>query len=295
MSDCFAVIPRVDEMKKFLSGLALAVGLVAAGSAAAGTLDDIRKNGVIRAGARVDAQPFAYMNAKGQPEGFMVELCAAVTADIAGQLKMPGLKIEFFPVTTENRIDLVRQGKIDLLCDSLTETLERRALVDFSITTFVDGTSFAIRNDGPRDIQQLAGKKVGAVAGTLTEEALKKGLASVHVNAQIVPFTKFEDAMAALEKGEISAYFAGGAMLTAMIKGHKDAARIMLANTYLSIEPFALAMKLGESDFRLAVDRALSHIYKSGQIATIFGNVFGKNAHPTPQLQTLYMIATLPE
>lgn len=283
-------------MKSILSGLAVVSGLLAAGPPVwAGTLDDIRKSGVIRGGMRADAAPFAYANAQGQPGGFMVELCANVTREIARQLNMPNLRIEFLPVTTENRIDMVRQGKIDLLCDSLTETLDRRALVDFSITTFVDGTSFAIRNDGPQDIQKMAGKKVGAIAGTLTEEELKKGLAAVHVNATIVPFTKPQDAMAALEKGEIAAYFAGGAMLTALIKDHKDASRILLANSYLSIEPFALAMKLGESDFRLAVDRALSHIYRSGRIATIFSDVFGKNARPTPQLQTLYMIATLPE
>lgn len=283
-------------MKSILGGLVLAAGLLTASPAAwAGTLDDIRKSGVIRGGMRADAAPFAYANDKGQPQGFMVELCAAVTQHLAQQLKMPNLRIEFLPVTTENRIDMIRQGKIDLLCDSLTETLDRRALVDFSITTFVDGTSFAIRNDGPQDIQKMAGKKVGAIAGTLTEEELRKGLASVHVNATIVPFAKPQDAMTALEKGEIAAYFAGGAMLTALIKDHKDAARILLANTYLSIEPFAFAMKLGESDFRLAVDRALSHIYKSGRIATIFGDVFGKNARPTQQLQTLYMIAALPD
>lgn len=282
-------------MKAFLGGFVLASALMSAGAAAAGTLDDIRKSGVIRGGMRADAAPFAYANDKNQPQGFMVELCAAVTQHIAQQLKMPNLRIEFLPVTTENRIDMIREGKIDLLCDSLTETLDRRALVDFSITTFVDGTSFAIRNDGPQDIQMMAGKKVGAIAGTLTEEELKKALPALHVNATIVPFTKPQDAMTALEKGEIAAFFAGGGMLTALIKDHKDASRILLANTFLSIEPFALAMKLGESDFRLAVDRALSRIYKSGQIATIFGDVFGKNARPTQQLQTLYVIATLPE
>lgn len=286
-------------MKTLLSAVVVASASVAAfaaaGGAVAGTLDDVRKNGVLRAGYREAAAPFAYKGANGQPAGFMVELCEAVAKDLARQLQLPGLKVEFMPVTTANRIDMVREGKVDLLCDSLTETLDRRAVVDFSITTFVDGTSFAIRNDGPKDIQQLAGRKVGAVAGTLTEEELKKGLASVHVDAQIVPFTEFPAAMAALEKGEISAFFAGGAVLTALIKDHKDASRILLANTYLSIEPFALALKRGESDFRLAVDGALSRIYRSGQIATIFGNVFGKNARPTQQLQTLYMIATLPQ
>jgi len=284
-------------MKRFLKGLApLTLSLLAAGTAWAGTLDDVAKNGVIRGGFRENAHPFAYKGPNGQPAGLHGPALRG-----GGQGHRPAAQAarsrrsNSSPVTTENRLDMIKQGKIDLLCDSLTETLDRRAVVDFSITTFVDGTSFAIRNDGPRDMQELAGKKVGAVAGTLTEEELRKALASIQVKATVVPFTDFTAAMTALEKGEISAYFAGGAMLTAMIKDHKDAAKILLANTYLSLEPFALAMKLGEGPFRLAVDRALSHIYRSGQIATIFSDVFGKNARPTQQLQTLYMIATLPE
>ena len=192
-------------MKRFLSGLAVTLGFLATGNAWAGTLDDVAKNGVLRGGFRENAHPFAYKGSNGQPSGFMVQLCEAVAKDIAQQLKLPGLKVEFVPVTTENRLDMIKQGKIDLLCDSLTETLDRRAVVDFSITTFVDGTSFAIRNDGPRDMQDLAGKKVGAVAGTLTEEELRKALASLQVKATVVPFTDFTAAMTALEKGEISA------------------------------------------------------------------------------------------
>jgi polar amino acid transport system substrate-binding protein/glutamate/aspartate transport system substrate-binding protein len=110
-----------------------------------------------------------------------------------------------------------------------------------------------------------------------------------------VPFKNFEEAMVALEKGNISAYFAGRAMLASMIKGHPDAARILLASTSLTIEPFALAMRRGDGDFRLAVDRALSHVYRSGEIAKIFTKAFGERERPTPTLQALYMIATLPE
>ena len=63
----------------------------------------------------------------------------------------------------------------------------------------------------------------------------------------------------------------------------------MLAENYLSIEPYALALPRGDGDFRLAVDRALSHIYRSGEIAAIFKRTFG-DAKPGQTLQTLYLL-----
>lgn len=275
--------------------LTLALSAILGGNAMAATLDDIRQSKTLRIAYREDAPPFAYKTPAGQPSGYMIELCQAVAKDLAQQLKIPDLKVAYVPVTTANRLDAITQNKADLLCDSLTQTVERRKIVDFSVPTFIDGTSFAIRNDGPQDLKLLAGKKVGVVAGTLTEQGTRNSLAALHVNAEIVPFKSFDEAMAALEKGNISAYFAGRAMLAGMIKGHPAAAHILLAATFLTIEPFALAMRRGDGDFRLAVDTALSHVYRSGEIATIFTKTFGAGEKPTPTLQALYMIATLPE
>jgi polar amino acid transport system substrate-binding protein/glutamate/aspartate transport system substrate-binding protein len=271
------------------------MGAVLGGDALAGTLDDIRQSKTLRVAYREEAPPFAYKTAAGQPAGFMIELCQAVAKDLAQQLKIPDLKIAYVPVTSVNRVDAILQNKADLICDSLTQTVERRRVVDFSVPTFIDGATFAIRNDGPQDIAKLAGKKVGVATGTLTEQATRNSLAALHVNAEIVPYNSFEEAMVALEKGNISAYFAGRAMLTSMIKGNPAAARIMLASTFLTIEPFALAMRRGDGDFRLAIDTALSHIYRSGDITKIFISTFGDKDRPTPTLQALYMIATLPE
>ena len=268
---------------------------VLGGDALAGTLDDIRQSKTLRLAFREDAPPFAYKNPAGQPAGFMIELCQAVAKDLARQLKLPDLKVAYVPVTTTNRLDALTQNKADLICDSLTQTVDRRAIVDFSVPTFIDGTTFAIRNDGPQDLKLLSGKKVGVVDGTLTAEGTRQSLAALHITADIVGFKTFEEAMAALEKGSIAAYFAGRSMLAYMIKGHPDAARILLASTYLTYEPFALAMRRGDGDFRLAVDTALSHVYRSGEIGTIFSNSFGPKDRPTPVLQSLYIISTLPQ
>jgi polar amino acid transport system substrate-binding protein/glutamate/aspartate transport system substrate-binding protein len=290
----------MNAISKRLGTLAFALGAVLSGEtlgsqAWAGTLDEIRQSKTLRVAYREEAPPFAYKTPAGQPAGFMIELCQAIAKDLAQQLKIPDLKMAYVPVTSVNRLDAIVQNKADLLCDSLTQTVERRRVVDFSVPTFIDGATFAIRNDGPQDLAHLAGKKVGVAAGTLTEQGTRNSLAAMHINAEVVPYNSFEEAMVALEKGNISAYFAGRTMLSSMIKGHPAASRIMLAGTFLTIEPFALAMRRGDEDFRLAVDTALSHIYRSGDITKIFTSTFGADQRPTPTLQALYMIATLPE
>ena len=287
-------------ISKKLGILTLAMGAVLGGDALvgnawAGTLDDIRQSKTLRIAYREEAKPFAYKTPAGQPTGFMIDLCQAVAKHMGQQLKIPDLKVAYVPVTTVNRLDAITQNKADLICDSLTQTLERREVVDFSVPVFIDGATFAIRNDGPQDLKLLAGKKVGVVGGTLTDEVTRRSLASVNINAQIVPFKDFDDAMVALEKGEIAAYFAGRAMLASMIQGNPNASRILLASNYLTYEPFALAMRRNDGDFRVAVDRALSQIFKFGEIGTIFTKAFGAKERPSPILQSLYIIATLPE
>jgi ABC-type amino acid transport substrate-binding protein len=64
----------------------------------------------------------------------------------------------------------------------------------------------------------------------------------------------------------------------------------MLAENYLSVEPYVLALPRGDEEFRLAVDRALSHIYRGGEIGPLFfKRTFGE-ANPGQVLGTLYLI-----
>jgi ABC-type amino acid transport substrate-binding protein len=75
----------------------------------------------------------------------------------------------------------------------------------------------------------------------------------------------------------------------------KAPGKLLLADNYLTIEPYALALPHGDEDFRLAVDRALSIIYRSGKIVAIFTQTFGAETKPSQTLQMLYLISALPE
>jgi hypothetical protein len=71
----------------------------------------------------------------------------------------------------------------------------------------------------------------------------------------------------------------------------KEPGNLRVVDAYLSVETYALALARGDEDFRLQVDRALSHIYRSGELEPMFLRAFGNNFKPGPILQTLYLIS----
>ena len=278
------------------ASVALAVlvtnGFTSTGSA--GVLDRISQEKEIRVAYREDAPPFSYKNKIGEPVGFMIDLCREVAKKLADQLRLNSLNVAYVPVTAADRFEAIQQNKADLLCEPTSATLARREVVDFSIPTFVDGASLMIRADGPRDLKAMAGKKIGVLGGTTTEQSLRSTLETAKIAGDVIPAKTHAEGVAMLEEGKISAYFADRSILVSLIADSKASGKLMLAENYLSVEPYALALPRGDEDFRLAVDRALSHIYRSGEIAAVFKRTFG-DTKPGNVLQTLYLIAGLPD
>jgi len=264
-------------------------------SASAGVLDRISQDKTIRIAYREDAPPFSYKDKIGEPAGFMVDLCRGVAKKLAEQLNLTPLNVTYVAVTAADRFETIRRQKADLLCEPTSATLSRRELVDFSLATFVDGASLMIRADGPHDLKAMSGKKIGVLAGTTTEQGLRNTLKAVGITADIIPAKTHAEGLSMLDDGKISAYFGDRSILVSLIRGSKAPRKLALAENYLSVEPYALALPHGDDEFRLAVDRALSHIYRSGEIAGIFNRTFGANAKPGQVLQTLYLITGLPD
>jgi len=91
--------------------------------------------------------------------------------------------------------------------------LSRRQLVDFSIPTFLDGASLIVRADGPKKLDELAGRKVGVAAGTTTEESLRNSLKDAGIGAEVVAANTHGEGLAMLDDGKITAYFADRSIL----------------------------------------------------------------------------------
>jgi ABC-type amino acid transport substrate-binding protein len=289
----------MGTFSKTLGVLALA-GIAWFGDAAsAQTIDQLRSSKTLRIAYGADSPPFSYLLPGGAatavPQGYSVDICRAVADKLKVQLNIADLKLVYVPVTSSDRFDALAGNKADLLCESSTATLQRRAIVDFSIPIFIDGASFAIGPNGPRDVSQLAGKKVAVLPGTTTEQELRRALSGTRINADIVLVKTNQEGVEMVEKGQVAAYFADRATLTFLLRKEKQFASLLMADTYLSIEPIALALRRGDGDFRLAVDTALSHIYRRGEIVQVFKGAFGPLNTPSQLLAALYQVSGLPD
>ena len=275
-------------------GLAMLLGST---PTAAGTIEKIRADQTLRIAYRNDARPFSYNDATGsEPAGFMVDLCRAVAKKLSDQLHLPSLKVAYVPVTATNRFDAIEKHDADLLCEPTSATLSRRERVDFSIPTFVDGASLLTTDMGLGDLAGLAGHKIGVLAGTTTEEALRGLLKTRGIAAEVVPAKTHNDGFALLEGGQISAYFGDRSVLLFLLKDvSKEPEKLRIAEDYLTVEPYALALPRGDEDFRLAVDTALSHIFRSNEINKIFDQNFAGKLKRSDLIEALYVISGLPD
>lgn len=273
-----------------------AAGFLAAfaGAASAETpLERIKNTGEIRLAYRADAAPFSYEEG-GKPAGYSVELCRRVAQALQKDLKLTSLTATFVPVTAKNRFDAITKGEADLLCEATSATLSRRKTMDFSIATFVSGASLAIRPDGPQSFEAVAGKRIAVLGGTTTQEDLELTMKEQKVDAEVVVVKTHDEGFDLLKAGEVGAYFADRTILQEHLRANPDAKDLLLADNFLTIEPYALAMPI-DHDFRLAVDTVLSRLFRSGGIIKVFRATFPKDAKPSDLLKALSRISGLPE
>jgi ABC-type amino acid transport substrate-binding protein len=256
------------------------------------TLSTISKTQSIKLGYREDSAPFSYKATAG-PAGYSVDLCKRVVASLQSQLSLPKLDIQWVPVTAGNRIDMVANGNVDLECGSTSRTLGREAKVDFSLPIFVEGGSFIslASNPLPR-LANLNGKRLGVIPGTTTDAALK-GLPARGINPQIVSMTTHTEGLAALRDKKIDAYATDRLILMGEAMLGKEGV-FVLSDDYFSMETYGLMMRR-DADFRLAVNRSLAGLYRSGSIKGVFQNTFGSRITPSPLLEAMILLNAVPE
>jgi glutamate/aspartate transport system substrate-binding protein len=277
-------------------GLGIAISVVAPANGQTGTLDRIRKQGVVNLGYIDGAAPFSYADGNGEPQGYSVDLCRAVADGLRAQLKRESLRTKWVKLTIQDRIDAVRRRLVDVECSTTTWTLGRQALVDFSLVTFVDGASILAK--ATTDVSRLADykdKRIAVISGTTTERVLREALGRRLIKAEVVPVKTRDEGLALLKESQVDGLASDRTTLIGVVARSAGGGVYKLLDEDFSIEPYALMLPRGDHDFRLAVNRVLARLYRTGEIRPIYDRWLGPLGPPSLMLSASYFIQGLSE
>jgi ABC-type amino acid transport substrate-binding protein len=285
--------------KRMLAPYAVLAALILASPVLAqqldGTLKKIKTSSTFNIGYIESAPPFSFPGPDRRPVGYSIDFCTHVAGAIQQQLGV-NLKLNWVPVTAVNRIDMVAQGKVDIECSTTTASLSRQQRVDFSLMTFVDGGGLLIKSDlNLRALADLADKRIAVISGTTTETALTKFLKEEFVTAKVVPVKDHLEGRSAVEKGAVEAFASDRGILIGLVVTAKEPKVFAIPNLQFSYEPYGFMVRRNDGAFRLAVNRALAELYRSGGVVKIYDRWFGALGKPSTALQAMYLLNGLPE
>lgn len=180
----------------------LAIGMVAAAAlvspAHADKLDDIISSGTLRCAVVLDFPPMGMRDASNNPIGFDVDYCN----DLAAAL---GVDAEIVETPFPERIPALMSGRVDVGVASTSDTLERAKTVGFSVPYFAFEMAVTSNvNSGIKSFEDMAGKTVGATAGTYEAIALEAYVTEWGGGA-FRPYQTQSDVFLALSQGQIDA------------------------------------------------------------------------------------------
>ena len=279
--------------------VALAVICACAATALAAEAPDplgkIKATRTITLGYSETAVPFSFVGNDNRPQGYSVDLCKRIADGIQQQLGLTELKINWVKVDVATRIPATMKGTVDIECGSTTHTLSREEQVDFSNMTFVDGGSFISKaRNKLATIKELAGRKISVIPGTTTEKVLKAALDQAQVSAEIIPVQTHAEGFSSLREDRVDAYASDRMILIGLALNAIDAQSYRLSDEMFSYEPYALMMRR-DADFRLAVNRELARLYRSGDILNLYARWYGPLGEPSTLLKAMFFLNALPE
>jgi ABC-type amino acid transport substrate-binding protein len=252
------------------------------------TLGKIERAGTLVIGTRTDSPPFAFVNKNNEWVGFSIELVEKTILPVISKKVNKSVKVDRKESTPQTRIPLLTSNAVDLIADTMTDTQSRRESVDFSLTFFVTGAQFLVKTTAGnpirfylrhKGIQSTAGKRIAVQQGSTSARILRERVP----NAKLLEFPDQRAAFQALAQGQVEAYTSDGVQLAGLKAKAPSPKDWDVVGEFYSYEPYGMAMRKNDSDFRHVVNVALMDAISSGKYFELYNKWFGpKSEVPYP-------------
>jgi ABC-type amino acid transport substrate-binding protein len=227
--------------------------------------------------------------------GFSIDLARLINQNLEKKLGQ-SIKFELKESTPATRIPLLTSMAVDLIAGTMTATRARRESVDFSLTYFATGAQFLVKKGSTfKGVQNISGRRIGTQQGSTNERALRER----YPQANLVVFPDQPSGFTALAQGKVDAYTNDGIQLWGLKYKAPHPDDWVVVGEWYTYEPYGMAMRKNESDFRLVVDATLMEAIEGGEYFKIYDKWFGPKSevpYPmSPEVKRFLMMQVVPK
>jgi general L-amino acid transport system substrate-binding protein len=213
------------------------------------TLSAVQARGNLICGVNGQLPGFSFLDPNGEMKGFDADFCRAIAAAVFGD----ATKVEYRPLTTQERFTALQTGEIDVLARNTTWTLVRDTELglNFTVTTFYDGQGIMVPADsGFKTLKDLEGGTICVQKGTTTELNLADAMSVAGVSYTPATFDDVNATYGAYAEGRCDAVTSDKSQLSSAAKGllpNPDQHVIM--DLTLSKEPLGPVVRHGDDQW----------------------------------------------
>lgn len=265
-------------MRGWINRLALATGIAAlaatamSGGAAADAIDDIRKRGKLIVGVKADYAPYGFLDSSGKIVGLEPDLAQ----DVADTL---GVALELVPVVSSNRMQFLEQGKIDVMIATMTDTAERRGVVQIVDPNYYSSGTNILTKASFAKWEDLKGAPVCGIQG-----AFYNRKTSEEFGAEIVAFKGTAEALTALKQNRCVAFVYDDSFIVSRL-AEADWQGWSMPLPTIDDAPWGLAVRKGEPALAALISGLAVQWHLSGRIIEL-EKKYG--LEPTPFAQKMH-------
>ena len=233
---------------KRLFKLSAVAALATATLAMAGTLDDVKKAGVLKCGVNTGLPGFSEADSKGTWRGLDVDYCRALAAAVLGDAS----KVKYVPLNAKERFTALQSGEIDVLSRNTTNTETRDTTlgINFAGVMYYDGQGFMVpKSLGVKSAKELDGATVCIQAGTTTELNLADYFRANKMKFKAITFDTNDQVDKAFIAGRCDILTTDQSGLYAARTKFKNPEKFVILPEIISKEPLAPAVRQGDDQW----------------------------------------------
>ncbi|NJM08479.1 amino acid ABC transporter substrate-binding protein [Candidatus Gracilibacteria bacterium] len=227
---------------------------------------------------------FGNVDSTGAFSGFDVDFCKAVAAAIFDDPS----KVEYRPLTAQERFTAVQTGEVDVLIRNTTYTLGRDGSVglDFAPITFYDGQGMMVRIDSEiNTLEEMAGATICVQSGTTTELNLADNFRSRNIEFTPVVFEDADQTFAAYDSGQCDGFTTDKSGLVSYQTKAQNPADHKILDVTMSKEPLGPSVLQGDAQWADAVRWVVYTTIQAEELGITSANIGDFAASESPEVR----------